>query len=243
MRTILACLSALLIIGTTGGCATVSQFQRGSICSAQDGTLKVSGATDARMLACLEAAGDFDRLEITSEGGSVRNAIAIGRSIAARRIELVVAGYCESACANYLLPAAGQVRVKPGARIVLHGSVDGWALARGASLDLYQLQRDYAAEVWIPPGWLLMRTADEGEAGRHGRFVTGDVNGEGSRYIVVEPSFLASCLPKLPVLWETPTYHEQVRERPARQRHLERGGLASSGTMLCRREQAYPDGP
>jgi hypothetical protein len=205
--------------------------------------LKVSGATDARMLACLEAAGDFDRLEITSEGGSVRHAIAIGRSIAARRMELVVAGYCESSCANYLLPAAGRVRVTPDARIVLHGSVDGWALARGASLNLYQLQRDYAAEVGIPPGWLLMRTADEGEARRHGRFVTGGVNGEGARYIIVEPSFLASCLPNLPVLWENPTYEEQVRARPARQRQLEREGFASSGTMLCRREQAYPDSP
>lgn len=242
MRRIPACLLALSIIATTGGCAIVSQSLKSSTCRAHDGILKVIGATDARMLACLEAAGDIDTLEITSEGGGVRDAIAIGRRIAARRMELIVAGYCESSCANYLLPAAGRVRVTPGARIVLHGSVDGWALARGASLNLYQLQRDYAAEIGIPPGWLLMRTADESEAGRHGRFVTGDVDGKGSRYIVVEPSFLASCLPDLPVVWESPTYGEQIRARPARQRRLESEGFASSGTMLCRSEQGYPDG-
>lgn len=199
------------------------------------------------MLACVERAGDFDRLEITSQGGSVRNAIAIGRRIAERRAELVVAGYCESSCANYLIPAADRVRIWPDARIVVHGSVDGWALARGASPDLYRLQRDYAAEVGIPPGWLLMRTADEGEARRHGRFVTenslSQPQNADARYIVVEPAFLASCLPELAVLWETPTYHEQVRSRPSLKQRLEREGFILSGEMRCSRAQDYPDLP
>lgn len=235
---------ALLVLA---GCATVPESSGMSACQADGRTLRVSGQTDERMLGCLRSAGEFDRLEITSEGGSVRNAIDIGRSISARRAEVVVVDYCESSCANYLIPAASRVRVRPGARIVLHGSVDGWALARGAAPELYQLQRDYAADMGIPPGWLLMRTSADGASGRHGAFLTGDVEsaerGGEARYIIVEPSFMASCLPALPTAWETPTYADGVAASEVRMRRLERQGFAFSGTMRCRDGQSYPPSP
>lgn len=238
----LRCVFLAGVLLMLGGCATIPIFSERSACKADGPTLRVSGATDERMLACLESAGDFRRLEITSGGGEVRTAMKIGRSLAARQAELVVVGYCGSSCANYLIPAANRVRVSAGARILLHGSIDEWLVAEGASPEVYELQREYAAERDIPPGWLLMRTADDGAADRLGMFVTGSARpiGRTAAYIIVEPSFMASCFPALPIQWDSPTYFDRVAASASRKRRLERQGLTFSGTMLCNQGQEYP---
>lgn len=225
-------------------CASLPHGAQTSVCSLEGRELRVSGPTDERMVDCFISADNVETVMITSAGGSVRSAIDIGRRLRSLEAELVIADHCESSCANYLIPAAHRVRILPEARLVLHGSVDAWAVQRGASVSLYDLQRSYAAEMGIPPGWLLMRTAADGLANRHGRFVSGEAEWsagpDGPRYIVVGPAFLASCLPWLPTTWHEPTYVDDVKASGPRRTRLEHQGFGFSGSMQCSEDQDYP---
>lgn len=238
MPKLLLIVAAILCIG---GCTSL----RGStttFCRLDGQTLRIAGPTDDKLVHCLMSAMNVEAVEITSQGGSVRHAIAAARRVKTMDSALVIVGYCESSCANYILPSASRVRVAAGARVVLHGSVDHWAVERGATAELYALQRDFAAEMNIPPGWLLMRTSDDGIKGRHGPFVVdySHLRDGGGRYIIVEPSFLASCLSSLPVTWDEPSYSAQVRASENFNRGLQSQGFVLSGPMRCAADQTYP---
>ncbi len=230
-----------------GGCASLPRSDEVSTCERDGQMLRIKGPTDARLVSCLDSAEDILIVEITSQGGSVRNAIEAGRKLRATGAAMVIVGYCESSCANYLVPAAANVRIAAGARIVLHGSVDAWALERGAAMDLYALQRDFADETGVTPGWLMMRTGEDARSGRDGRFVTSDATDAAergrSRYIIVEPAFLASCLPMLRATWDAPLYTSQITASRDRIRRLAAQGFVFSGSMRCTPAQLYPAQP
>lgn len=218
------------------GCATTSPSPGESTCQVSGDVIRVIGPTDSSMLGCLEKFDDFSRVEITSAGGSVRSAIAIGEKLAAMQVELAVAGYCESSCANYLVPVARTLVVRTGARLVLHGSVDQWAVARGASASLYETQRVFAQTHSIPPGWLLMRTEADAALRRHGDSITfaeGEDETGDAAFIIVDSEFLASCLPRLPVTWEAPSYVTTMISDPRLARRLQERGFRPSGGMRC----------
>ncbi len=61
-------------------------------------------------------------LVITSMGGSVEAAIALGRWVNERGMDVVVEAYCLSACANYVFPAGRHKVIRPGAVVAWHGS-------------------------------------------------------------------------------------------------------------------------
>lgn len=75
--------------------------------------------------ACLDAVkdGEISELRITSGGGKAWETLQIARRMRGR-INLLVDGLCASSCANYLLPAAKQVRVEPHSYVLLHGSIN-----------------------------------------------------------------------------------------------------------------------
>lgn len=226
-----------VVLMLLGACATSpSGTGDNTICEASGNTIRVVGATNGAMLACMEKFQNYGRVEITSAGGSVRSAIAIGKKLATMQVELTVVDYCESSCANYLVPVARTLVVRSGARIVLHGSVDEWAVARGAPINLYETQRVFAEAHSIPPGWLLMRTETDALNRRHGSsivFVDGSDSTGDAMFIIVEPEFLASCLPKLAAIWEAPTYINTTRSSPRLTRSLQDQGFRSSGAMRC----------
>ncbi len=61
-------------------------------------------------------------LSITSMGGSVEAAIALGRWVHERGVDVTVDEYCLSACANYVFPAGRNKVIRPGAVVAWHGS-------------------------------------------------------------------------------------------------------------------------
>lgn len=69
----------------------------------------------------LTEAGDRPiQMIVKSSGGDVRHAMAIGRLLADKDVEIAVEEYCFSACAQILLPAADRILVRQNASIAFH---------------------------------------------------------------------------------------------------------------------------
>jgi len=62
------------------------------------------------------------RLVITSSGGEVEAGIALGVWVFERRLDVEVAEYCLSSCANFVFPAASRKFIAPGAVVAWHGN-------------------------------------------------------------------------------------------------------------------------
>lgn len=62
------------------------------------------------------------RLSITSGGGDVAAAIALGEWVHARTLDVEVPDYCLSSCANYVFPAGRNKLIHPGAVVAWHGN-------------------------------------------------------------------------------------------------------------------------
>jgi hypothetical protein len=75
-----------------------------------------------RRLFDIVAGRTVSRLVITSGGGEVEAAIALGRWIYDHHIDVEVTEYCLSACANYVFPAGRNKRIRPGAVVAWHGN-------------------------------------------------------------------------------------------------------------------------
>lgn len=248
-----------------GGCASSSAFTSGPDrpkdelrCEQRsDQVFAISGKIDDETAACVRAAfkPTTRELILNSEGGSVGAALDIAESLEGRRLEMVVEGQCNSSCANYLLPLAGRITLRPGAVVLLHGSIDPWTVEKfkrdrseflklqaklGRSEDraaeafaelladteaLRVRQAEFARRNAIPPGWLLYREAGSGR-------VRGlaDLPGRGRAFLVEEP-MLRSCLSAT----VTP-YQEDLRRSvlnfPRRLR-LSWAGVTPSGRARC----------
>jgi hypothetical protein len=61
-------------------------------------------------------------LRISSGGGDVYAAIDLARVVYLKKTKLIIDGLCASSCANYILPAGGDLEVTPGSAIAVHGS-------------------------------------------------------------------------------------------------------------------------
>jgi hypothetical protein len=62
------------------------------------------------------------RLVIDSPGGEVEAGIALGRWVFEHRVDVIVAGECLSACANYVFTAARHKTVRLGSVVGWHGN-------------------------------------------------------------------------------------------------------------------------
>jgi hypothetical protein len=92
------------------------------LCTAANGEIVYAGPTDESLLACLESNPDATSLRIASLGGPVNPAMAAGRTIAARGMDVTVVGYCASSCGNYIVAAARRLTVLEDSAIMLHGA-------------------------------------------------------------------------------------------------------------------------
>lgn len=95
---------------------------KGPRCDANKDALTYVGPTDARLTACLTAHPKVTSLRITSLGGPVADAITAGRIVAAREMNVEVAGFCGSSCGNYIIAAAARLDVLQDSVIMLHGA-------------------------------------------------------------------------------------------------------------------------
>lgn len=234
-----------LLLLLAGGCMSIPGVHyTPRQCSVQGHGVRIAGPTDQHMLACLRRMPPSSVVTITSEGGSVSAALDIADILATWKAELIVERYCESSCANYLITVSHSVVIRPGARVVLHGSVDGHMVAQGAPLSLFMRQKSFAQDHDVHPGWLLMRTDEDFKARRNGASVAGAVDAVSAsprRFIVVEPAFAATCLPDVPVRWEPQTYADKMRGDADLRRRKEADGFVLSGSLSCSEARTYPD--
>ncbi len=87
------------------------------------GEIAFSGRiSDAAAASLIPALGRGRTLRITSQGGDEAAALAIAEAIFSQGVQVHVSGYCLSACANAILPAAKSISIDAGAVIALHGS-------------------------------------------------------------------------------------------------------------------------
>jgi hypothetical protein len=184
----------------------------------------------------------------------------IAEILEGKRLDMVVEGRCNSSCANYLLPLASRITLRPGAVTLLHGSIDPWTVEkfkRGRN-EFIKLQvktgrsKDRAAEAFdkliattealrvrqvefarrnaIPPGWLLYREAGSGR----GRGLA-DLPGLG-RAFLVEEQMLRSCLSA-----KVTPYQEDLRRSVLSfPRHflLTWAGVTPSGKARCQPDRS-----
>lgn len=64
----------------------------------------------------------LQRLSITSSGGDVAAAIALGEWVFAQRLDVEVPDYCLSSCANYVFPAGRRKIIRAAAVVAWHGN-------------------------------------------------------------------------------------------------------------------------
>ena len=69
----------------------------------------------------------IEELVIDSQGGDVDGAIALAELVRERKLRLVVAGRCFSACANFVFTAARRKDVLPGSLVGIHGKTYSYA--------------------------------------------------------------------------------------------------------------------
>lgn len=63
-----------------------------------------------------------NRLVITSAGGEVAAAIALGQWVFEQKLDVEIPGYCFSSCANYVFPAGRKKIIHKGAVVAWHGN-------------------------------------------------------------------------------------------------------------------------
>lgn len=83
--------------------------------------IKIVGEISTKTVELLKnAPSDVKKVVITSQGGDTKAAIAAARVLNARGFELVVRGYCLSACAQMLMPAAKKVTLEDMPIVGMH---------------------------------------------------------------------------------------------------------------------------
>lgn len=247
-RGLIARAIAAVLLVLPGACLTScaslpTAFGRGPPCALlEQDALLLRGETDATMLRCLRTAArpSIRKIVVDSPGGPVKTGIAIAEIVKALDVEVIVRGQCNSSCANYVLPAARRITLKPGALVMIHGSIDDNLLAKGAPRELYDMQRAFAEIARIHPGWLLFRTPAERAAGSNGRHVSGapqvwrETSGAISvRQILTEEAFMRSCLPGKEIVGLDDTVARRVYLDARLRDRLARQGIYPSGTLLC----------
>jgi hypothetical protein len=220
---------------TSPGDIAIAQLRetvvKGPRCEADKTALTYVGPTDARLTACLQAHPKAATLRITSLGGPVSDAIAAARIVAARAMNVEVAGFCGSSCGNYLIAAAARLDVLPDSVVMLHGAPladpaaqreqaiavldqagipedeENGAVLRSAMAQL-QAQRalhdTFAADFAVGHEWYDLTA--------YYRAVQGE---DDAPMLLVSPEFARACLghPAIGTFWYPASDDERTRER------------------------------
>ena len=110
-----------ILLSTVLFCAALSA----AAAALPDGVVHYQGPISAeqnRQFFAAVAGRSLRRLAITSSGGEVDAAIALGEWVFAQRLDIEVPDYCLSSCANYVFPAARHKLIRAGAVVAWHGN-------------------------------------------------------------------------------------------------------------------------
>ncbi len=99
---------------------------KGAAIRVEGKTLVYSGLLDRHGVDALrrqlDAHQEVTAIRIDSSGGDAMAAIEAGKAIRARRLDVVVEGRCNSACANYIFVPAANRTILPGGAVFWHNS-------------------------------------------------------------------------------------------------------------------------
>lgn len=126
------------------------------------------GSTDA-LGSCLDGVHEraVAELTITSSGGSAETALHLAMRYGGRLGHIIVEGRCRDACANYILPIAAKVTVRPKSFVVLSGPIAAEALIakRDALVDRLHAQHPETTKLEVHPtdaeAWALEKEQDD----------------------------------------------------------------------------------
>lgn len=208
-----------LILGVTVlslvGCATMSEPEPSQCFYTSDNELHLRGEITPALVACVKSGNPrtIETLVVNSEGGDVDTAIEIAELLPTK-LDIIIEDKCNSSCANYFIPRASRLILRPNSMIGLHGSIDAGFLERNKRKlkrkNLAKLgrtlnrQADYAQQNNIHPGWLLKRTANEYEAQNSGAYMVDPASQYGVNFgdypfILVNTALLESCFPDMTI--------------------------------------------
>lgn len=108
---------SLLLWAASGACTSKNAVE------VDDDTMIVAGRIDGDLEAefVSKITEDIQRIEITSKGGEVSSALAIGEEIAERGIDVEAVDYCISACASYIWVSGSNRSVRENTILAFHG--------------------------------------------------------------------------------------------------------------------------
>lgn len=223
--------------------------QSGNCALETDTVLKLSGSTDAEMLACVQSKtlGNVKIIKVNSPGGSVRDALKIGDLLAPLDAEFIITKQCSSSCANYFLPIARKITLQKNTGIFLHGSIDPGTTRKAIQdglgdksvklWDTVERQQRYAEKYDIHRGWLLYRHSFENGGGARFDYVNGEIGWRGKsrtvRAILVEERMLRSCLKNVEITPFVDTLIDRAHASKKKRRKLTKQEVSSSGTWEC----------
>ena len=116
---------SVISAATLSGGSTVSQTSSTENCRLEGRTIVFFGDSGAELSLCLiqQRTKNPRILKITSPGGQASASMMSAYTIRSMGLSLVVDRYCNSSCANYLLPAAKSITVPVGSYVMVHGAV------------------------------------------------------------------------------------------------------------------------
>jgi len=208
--------------------------------------LKLSGSTDAKMLACVQSKNleGVKTVMVNSRGGKVSTALEIGDILAPLEAEFIITKQCSSSCANYFLPIARKITLQKNAMIIIHGSMDpGMARqmvkehGRVGMWDIVERQQIYASKYNIHRGWLMYRDSYENGGGGQFDYVNGqpawtDTPGKVTM-ILVEERMMRSCLPNVEITPFVDTKIDRANAKEKTKQRLVKQGIRASGSWEC----------
>lgn len=229
-------------------------------------TLILNGLTDAALRDCVSSklTSAVSTVIVTSAGGPAADALGLAELFSGRKLDFRVRRYCNSSCANYLLPTARSLTLEPGSIILLHGGIDerhvkrlidgraeliesgikeGLTPRAAAAAFEQQVaqaeavrveQRAFSLKHQVRPGWHLYRSGPD---------LTVDIDRlhlDGSeRFLLAEEALIRTCLPAVTVHPFQLDLARRILSKPARAAQLKRQGVAFSGEGVCS-SRSYP---
>ena len=197
------------------GCVTTSEQEPSQCLYATHNELHLRGEITPALVACVKSGNPraVETLIVNSEGGAVQSAIDIA-DLLPTKLDIIIEDKCNSSCANFFIPLANRLILRPNSMIGLHGSIDAGLRERHEGeieeKNLTKLemttrrQTAFARKHNIHPGWLLKRTANEYETQNSGAYMVDPASQNGVNFgdhpvILVNTALLESCFPDIAI--------------------------------------------
>jgi len=218
------------------------------------GHLYIKGIIEKKTVQCVQSSdiSDVTVMVLNSPGGDVSSALDIAKLLSGRDLHIIVEEDCSSSCANFLLPLATDLTVRPFSTILLHGST--WsdadthrknitkqikklkiddeqktAVIEKAMNDITSLverEKAFIEEHKVRHQWLLAEINPK-------VYFSSKKNIKG---VAVSETFLKSCLPNVTMVNFWDAFGEEAKANRRWIRKLKRRKIVSTNEVRCEAE-------